>query len=461
MIEASVLDVIQVCGGALRSGSESIIFKGISTDSRKTEPGQIFFALRGEYFDGHDYAAAALRSGASAVVVSKDDYDLLSSGTPVIKVQDTLVALQVLSSWWRKQFDIPVVAVTGSTGKTTTKDILGCVLEVLGPVCMTRDNLNNEIGVPLTLLGLGPQHRACVVEMAMRGLGEIAQLSALALPDIGIITNVGCAHFERLGSQKNIAVAKGELAASVPRNGLVLLNAEDNWSSFISELTSARVNYFGLGKRAHVRAVSLRETGDVSSFILEVPGSSVPIDLSLAGRHNVYNFLAAAGAAHNLGVSVEQIHQKVPGLCVTGMRLQKIPGINGSIIINDTYNANPDSMMASLQVLQNASASRKIACLGGMFELGEVSEEGHTRVGEKAASVGLDALITVGDLAKTIGSTAARAGMPDDRIHDTAGTGEAISLLKEMLFTGDILLVKGSRGMAMEKIVEELAENRG
>ncbi|NLO88973.1 MAG: UDP-N-acetylmuramoyl-tripeptide--D-alanyl-D-alanine ligase [Clostridia bacterium] len=457
MIELRVKELAEICGGKLVWGDGETSFRGVSIDSRKIEPGQVFFALRGENFDGQDFVEQVFEKGAAAAVVLKD-FKGNARGKCLVQVEDTLSALQRLAAWWRRKFDIPVIGITGSSGKTTTKDILAGILSTSGEVCRTRGNLNNHIGLPLVLLELSRSCRFCVVEMAMRGLGEIAQLCEIAAPTGGIITNIGVAHYERLGSRENIARAKGELAQSLPQEGFLLLNSEDEWSSLIGSLTSAEVIYYGMGNIARIRAEKVQCEPWGSSFVLVSDKVSGPLELPIPGKHNLYNCLAAVGAALQLGLGLEEIQQGLNQIHLTKMRLEILKGIRDTTIINDAYNANPDSMKASLRVLKDFSGNRRIAVLGDMLELGVIAVKEHREVGREAVHLGIDYLITVGELAEYIAQGAMDAGLPEKNVFCVSDKGQAAERLKRIVAPGDVILVKGSRAMGMEEIVNALKD---
>lgn len=474
MFEIIGRQLAEVCKGSWLGETQrasEIIFTGISTDSRTTKEGELFIPLQGENFDGHRFLEEAFRKGAKGAIVSSRDW--IGLGNPQLLVEDTLVALQQSAAWWRQQFHLPVLAITGSSGKTTTKDIAASLLGTVANVHCNSGNQNNEIGVPLTLLGLSDQHQVCVLEMGMRGLGEIGELCAVAKPTSGIITNVGSTHFERLGSLENIARAKGELAESLPETGFILLNSENEWSPFISGRTKALPMLFGFAQDADVRAVDLDLGPDYSEFTLKV-GRMVGeitcekaggkntgkvfhrLRVPLAGEHNVYNCLAAIGAYLFLGFPAERLQEGLENIHLSGMRLQKLPGIRDSVIINDAYNANPCSMIASLKVLEQCEAKRRIAVLGDMFELGDIEEEEHRRVGEAVCGAKVDLLVTIGELAALIGEQAVASGMEGAKVFHGASFEEVAAFLKESIQEGDVLLVKGSRGMRMERFVTAL-----
>lgn len=453
MVSIRASELAAVCGGVVVRDSGECL-SGASIDSRTLQPGNVFFALKGENFDGHDFIDEAFNRGAAAAVVDRNE--AATRGGTVILVENTLAALQKLAEWWRGKFDIPVVAVTGSSGKTTTKDILASLLSAVAKVHFNTGNHNNEIGVPLTLLGLTKDHEVCVLEMGMRGLGEIAELCSIARPTAGIITNVGSTHFERLGSMRNIALAKGELAESLPKEGFIMLNGENEWSPFIRDRSLARSVFFGFGADAQVRALEVEFFPEYTEFSLKAFGMSRRLRLPLWGKHNVYNCLAAAGAYLLLGFPEEKLQEGLDNLTVTAMRLERVEGINGSTIINDTYNANPDSVISSLGVLRQIEGRRRLVVLGDMFELGSIAKAEHRRVGEAVARLKPDLLVTVGDLSRYIGEEAFARGMDKNKIFHRAGVEEAVEILEKYIDMGDVVLVKGSRGMRMERIVSGL-----
>jgi len=483
MFEINADELAVVCRGTWLWDAQdegktgSITFTGVSTDSRTVKKGDIFFALRGENFDGHDFIDNAIQGGAAAVVAA---YDYLSAsgitdnsagrsnsenaavnhavkaGAWILAVENPLMALQQTAAWWRKKFSIPIIAVTGSSGKTTTKDILASLLSAATQVHSNVGNRNNEIGVPLTLLGLNKEHKACVLEMGMRGLGEIAQLCSVAQPTSGIITNVGSTHFERLGSLENIARAKGELAQCLPADGFIMLNAENEWSPYISSLSKAESLLFGFGEKAQVRASDIDFGSGYTEFTLTAFGVCCRLRVPLWGEHNIYNCLAAIGAYLRLGFPQEKLQQGLDQLTISGMRLERLKGIKGSTIINDAYNANPSSMLASLKVLRQIEGKRRIAVLGDMFELGDIAETEHRKVGDAVRNAGVDLLVTVGSLAAFISQQALSAGMETSTVFHGHTVAEAVDYLRECIQEGDVILVKGSRGMKMEGIVAAL-----
>lgn len=453
-------EIARAVGGELCRGSPDLRVRAVSTDSRTVSGGELFFALKGQRHDGHDFASRAVAAGAAGVVVEREVPDL-PPGAAVIRVRDTLCALQQLARYHRDTFAVPVIGVTGSSGKTTTKDLVASVLSRRFKTLKTTANRNNEIGLPLTLLELSEEHEALVVEMAMRGPGEIAFLCRLARPTAAVITNIGEAHLERLGSVENIARAKGEILEAVPPEGFAFLHRDSPYIRREASRCRGRVYYFGLDGEADVVAYNLRPAGGGYRFYLQLPsGEGGEVFLPLWGRHNVENALAAAGVGWALGVPFADIAAGLAGVELTPMRLEitEIPGA-GVKIINDTYNANPGSTRAALSVLAEVGAGRRrIAVLGDMLELGEAGPASHRKIGSLAAGTA-DYLVAVGELAAHYISGALEAGMPAGRTAHFASRGEAASFLKELLRPGDVVLVKGSRGMRMEEIVEEVGKH--
>ncbi|WP_245574289.1 UDP-N-acetylmuramoyl-tripeptide--D-alanyl-D-alanine ligase [Desulfovirgula thermocuniculi] len=450
-------EIARAVEGELCRGNPDLRVRAVSIDSRTLSGGELFFALRGQRHDGHAFAARAVAAGAAGVVVEREVPDL-PPGAAVIRVRDTLCALQQLARYHREAFKIPVIGVTGSSGKTTTKDLVAAVLARRFKTLKTTANRNNEIGLPLTLLELAEGHEALVVEMAMRGPGEIAFLCRLARPNGAVITNIGEAHLERLGSVDRIARAKGEILEAVPPDGFAFLHRDSPYIRREASRCRGRVYYFGLDGEADVLAENLRAVQGGCRFYLRLPsGEGGEVFLPLLGRHNVENALAAAGVGWALGVPFADIAAGLAGAELTPMRLEVVefPGA-GVKVINDAYNANPASTRAALSVLAEVGAGRRrIAVLGDMLELGEAGPESHRQIGSLAAGVA-DYLVAVGDLAVHYVRGALEAGMPAGRAAHFASRGEAAAFLKEVIRPGDVVLVKGSRGMRMEEIYEEV-----
>ncbi|MFN0072101.1 MAG: UDP-N-acetylmuramoyl-tripeptide--D-alanyl-D-alanine ligase [Chloroflexota bacterium] len=425
----------------------------VTTDSRLIERGSLFIALVGAKHDGHDFVTQAFASGALAVIVSRipEDCTWGEDGPPLLIVPDTLKALQDLAQWWRGQHRADVIGVTGSVGKTTTKEVTAAVLGQRGPVLFTEGNLNTEIGLPLTLLRLRPTHKAVVLEMGMYALGDIRLLAQIAEPRLGIVTNVQSSHLERLGTLERIADAKAELPESLPPSGTAILNADDARVRAMAERTRARTVLYGLSADAHVRATNPLSHGLRGvEFRLHIGAHSAQVHLPLLGLHSIHAALAAAAAATELGFSLDEAAEALYKLSPS-LRILIARGLNGSRIIDDTYNANPESVLAGLNLLADLDG-RKIAVLGDMLELGSDEEPGHRKVGSRAARVtGL--LVTVGDRMALAADEARASGMKPEQVIQCATNTQAIEALRRSLRPGDNVLIKGSRGMQMEEIV--------
>lgn len=451
-------EIAAAIGAQWLQGPSDRRVQGASTDTRTLQPGDLFFALRGERFDGHAFVPDALRQGAAGVVVQRPGNWGPAADQVVLQVDDPLLALGRLAAWHRQRFPVPVVAVTGSCGKTTTKEILAAVLGVERTVLASASNFNNEIGLPLTLLRLRAHHQVVVTEMAMRGRGQIAYLAALAAPQIGVVTNIGVSHFELLGSMREIAAAKGELIASLPPEGLAVLNGDDLRVRSLAEQSAAPVWFYGLGSGNAFTIDHLTSRGLAGSdFTLVTPQGSIPVSLPLPGRHNIANALAAAAVGQFLGLSLSQIRAGFTR-CRTGdLRLQTVTTARGVRFINDAYNAAPASVRAALDVLAETPATgRRVAVLGDMRELGAVAVVEHLRLGQDLATRPVDRLITVGQLGAEIARGAAIAGFPEEALRVCETPAEAVAFLRAELAPGDLVLVKASRALALETIIQDL-----
>ncbi len=433
---------------------------GISTDTRAILAGSAFLALRGERFDGHDFLAEAARSGASCAVVARGRAVAGPPELPLLEVEDTLPALGAIARLHRLRFSIPVVGVTGSNGKTTTREMIAGILATRGPVLATEGNLNNEVGVPLTLLRLGSSHTAAVIEMGMSHRGEIGRLTAMAEPRVGVVTNAFPAHLEGLGSVDGVAEAKGELYKGLPASGIVIANADDPRMLHRARKSGRRVLTFSGGgaKGADVSVLSvLSQDPEGMRFLLGIGTKEVEVRLPLVGRHNAVNAAAAAAAALSLGCSDREIVRGLAGVRPVGRRLrvERLP--SGVLLVDDCYNANPASMKAALLTLRElAGPGRALAALGDMLELGPTEDELHRELGRDAAAAGLAALATFGPRARLARLAALEAGMnPSDTFH-TEDPLPLVAFVRERLRPGDVLLVKGSRGMKLERLVEAL-----
>ena len=439
-------------------------------DSRQATPGSCFVALPGENTDGHEFVGQAFEQGAVVALVSHKpalDCPLLATadGAPTeavglpfcILVNDGVAALQQAASWWRRHLSLRVIGITGSVGKTSTKDVIYSVLRQRFSTMHSPGNLNNEIGLPLTLLRLDETYEAAVIEMGMYTLGEIAHLAEIAQPQIGLVTNVGPSHMERLGSIESIAHAKSELVQALPHapEGVAILNMDDPRVRIMAETTQARVFFYGLTPDADLWASDIEARGlEGIRFYFHYDGQVVQVRVPLLGRHSVHTALGASAVGLVAGLSWEEI---VAGLTNLGaqLRLVAVPGINGSTLLDDTYNASPASTIAALNLLADLDG-RRVAVLGEMLELGEFEEEGHHMVGLRAADVA-DLLVGVGERAHWIVEGAMSAGMPVDRVSLVEGIDTAIALLREQMQPDDMVLIKGSRATGMELLVTALS----
>lgn len=441
--------IAAVIGGKLLApAAAAVVPNGFSTDSRTLQPGDLFIALRGEHFDGRDFIATAAARGACAVLCE----ETAATDLPTIVVGDALRAYGDLASAWRWQFSLPVVAVTGSSGKTTTKEMLATILALAGPGLKTEGNLNNLIGLPRMLLRLRPEHRWAVLEMGMSERGEIARLAEIAAPRIGVITNVGPAHLATLKSLDGVARAKGELFAALPAGGCAVVNLDDPKVATLPVANGVELLRYGVHPAAEVRAEGIVPAGSRVSFVLHTPAGSAPVTLALAGRHNVANALAATAAALRLDVPLAQIVAGLEAFVAPKARMETVLLPSGVILVEDSYNANPLSVMAALTALDEmGGAGRRIAVLGDMLELGPGSPEWHREVGRTAAKR-LDALVVLGNEAAEIAGGAREAGLTEDAVVHAIDHAAALAVLRGWLRPGDRLLVKGSRGMTMERI---------
>lgn len=459
MAEFTLTEVLQALPQAKVLQKQGDKFDNITTDTRKITPGALFVALKGERFNGEDFAAKAVEAGATGVLVSSSYQGSVDLPATIIQaVSDTQLAYQQLAGFWRQKFQIPVIAITGSNGKTTTKDMTASVLSAKFPVLKTQANFNNEIGLPYTLLQLNDLHQAAVVEIGMRGLNQISALAPFAAPSIGIVTNVGETHIELLGSIENIAKAKSELVEAIPSGGTVILNNDNPYTAAMKDKAAQGVKIitFGIDKDADIKADNLVSTDNSTIFQCRIgnDGPLCQMTIPMLGKHNVSNALAAVAAGYCLGLEPQEIATGLSELHMTGMRFEcrKLGDYN---IINDAYNASPMSMEASLSTLQELTVTkgkRAIAVLGDMLELGHVAVAAHRKVGRQAAEAGVACVITLGEMGREIAAGAKDAGLEQVYACDTHQ--QAADRLKALLKPGDTVLFKGSRGMAMEKIID-------
>ena len=434
--------------GAKHYGNNASI-SGVSTDTRTIKHGQLFVALKGPNFDAHDFIEQAMQKGAVCCLVEKQN-----ATDCALVVDDALQALGKIASGWRAKFTKPIVAVTGSNGKTTVKEMLATILSHQGQVLATQGNLNNDIGLPLTLLRLDAKHDFAVIEMGANHAGEIAYLTEIGQPDVAIITNAGPAHLEGFGSIDGVAKAKGEIFSGLKRDGVAIINADDNYATFWKELANdKRIITFGLQSDADVSATYQVET-DSRMLAVSTPAGKIEIALQLLGQHNVMNALAAIAAAIAINVPLTAIKAGLEAVKPVAGRLQLKQGIAGSRIIDDTYNANPLSLQAALDVL-SVFPGKHFLVLGDMGELGEDAERLHAEAGEQARRTGVERLYTLGELAKKAASTFG------ENAQNFSQYGELIAVLNKELDRDVTLVVKGSRLMHLEKVVMAVTQANG
>lgn len=463
-------EIREIASARVLAGADARVAKQgirrLSTDSRDIGEGDLFVAIAGERMDGHDFVPAALKKGAVGALV-RDDYRLPASApgragrAPVLLgVPDTLRAYQQLAAYHRNRFQIPVVAVTGSNGKTTTKEMVADVLAQRWPVLRTEGNLNNRIGVPQTLFRLAPRHKAAVVEMGVDQVGQTARLCEIVRPTVGLITNIGPDHLEFFGTMDVSAQAKGELLEFLPPEGSAVLNADDPYFGYLASRTRCEVFSFGLSSKAQVRAERLTMgSRQGTQFLLRLPGRSKPqpVSIRVHGLHNILNALAAAAVGHVMGLNPGTIAEGLARFRPAAMRSQVLT-VGGIRIINDCYNANPASMKAAIDLLLALGAGgRAVAVLGDMLELGSSAPDLHREVGAYLAERGVAYLIACGTLGKHVAEGARAAGMAAEHVVHEPDAARAGAALKGMVQDGDVVLVKASRGMKMEQAVELLA----
>jgi UDP-N-acetylmuramoyl-tripeptide--D-alanyl-D-alanine ligase len=447
-------ELLAITGGRALARSDRLILGG-AVDSRLVEPGQLFVALPGEHVDGHEYVGAALAAGAAGVLVGRPvaQADFARGDATVVVVQDPLRALQAVATAWRTRFDPLVVGITGSIAKTSTKEAVATVLGAAMPTLKNEGNLNNEIGLPLTVLRLRSEHRAAVLEMGMYVGGEIRDLAAIGRPEIGVVTAVQAVHLSRIGTLEAIERAKGELVEALPEDGVAILNADDERVRRMASRTRARSITYGFADDADVRADRLTSRGvEGMAFELETSGGRRPVRIPTLGRLAVHNALAGAAVGISAGLPLEAIVSALAAGWSAPHRGQ-LRAAGGVTIVDDSYNASPGSVIAALDLL-GGLPGRRIAVLGEMLELGDDHVAGHRRVGAAASGV-VDRLVVVGEGANGI---AEGTSAPVDRVADR---GAARERLLEILEPGDVVLVKASRGIALDVLVDELVAALG
>ena len=450
--------------GAELIASRGAELAGVFTDTRKPIPGALFIALRGDNFDGSDFAASAVRAGAAGVLVPTDAVERVRphlGKAALLAARDTTRALGWLGATWRRRFQgLRVVGITGSTGKTSTKELVAEVLAAAGPTLKTEGNLNNEIGVPTMLLRLEPAHRYAAIELGMNHLGEIARLAAWAEPEVGLVTNVGPVHLEGTGSIEGVAHAKGELFHALPEStGIAVANADDPRVLQQAKLSRRKLVTFGAVRSADVSLIAAHHGGAGLRVTLQIAGARHDVELKLIGTHNGHNAAAAAAVGLAMGLETPTILRGLANAQTPGRRMRPVQLPNGALLIDDCYNANPASTKAALLTVTHLARKdgRAIAILGDMLELGPTELDLHRDVGRFAAGAGLKLLVCFGVRARAIGEGAVEAGLNPDAVRYTEDPAEAVKMASASLGANDVVLVKGSRGMKMERISDPLA----
>lgn len=457
MRNITVKDIIKICDGELIGGDENIICKSFQKDTRLIKDGDVYVGIKGENFDGNTLYEKAFENGAEVCIVSGIEVKEYE-GKTIIKVEDSIKALQQLAEYKRKLYDIPVIAVTGSVGKTSTKDIIASVMSQKFKVLKTEGNLNNHIGLPITILQL-EEHEALVVEMGMNHFGEISVLTNIAHPTMCAISNIGTSHIGILGSRENILKAKLEILEGIKENSPIAINNDNDllhkWAK--DNGLPYKVITYGIENESNVRATDIQSFEDRSLFNVNIEGKKYEVEIPVGGNHFVYNALAAICIGLENGIEIEKIIEGIRKFELTKRRMEVIKSAIGATIINDTYNASYDSVKAALEYIHSVSGNKKVAILGDMLELGEYETQMHEKVGEEVIKNKIDVLITVGNASSNIVKRVLElGGMNNIRIYECKNNEEAIRIANEELEEGDIALVKASKGMHFEEIVEKI-----
>ncbi len=451
MIPQTLATLAEWSGARLIAGDPLAVASSVGSDTRRIEPGSLLVALRGEHYDAHDFVGQA--GAAAAVLVSRAV--AAPPGVGVLLVEDTLLGLQRLAARYRRHWGGIVVGLTGSNGKTSTKDMIQAVLGERFRVCATRGNLNNHIGLPLSVLSAGAEHSHGVFEMGMNHPGEIAPLAAVAAPEVAVITNIGTAHIEYMGSREAIALEKGSLAEAVAPDGMVVLNANDSFTPAIAARCRAGVLTAGI-EAGEVRVTEVRSAGAGCAFTLQLPDHTCGlVRLGVPGRHMAGNAALAAAVGYHLGLRVEEIVAGLERAVLSGGRLQ-LRLVDGLRFLDDSYNANPDSMRAALETLRTfAAEGRRVAVLGRMGELGATARAAHLALGAAVQELGIDQLCVVGSGdADLIGEGYVAAGGAPAKLRSFSDAAAAAAFLRASAGPGDLILVKGSRSAAMERVIQ-------
>lgn len=449
MQRLNVEDIVKATNGKLVCGTNDFVISEIVTDSRKAGENMLFVPIAGENNDGHDFIGSAFEKGADVVITHRDIPAVMNKN--IIRVADTRIALGDIAAYYKAKYNLPTVAITGSVGKTTTKDMISAVLAMKYNTLKTQGNYNNDIGLPLTVFNLGEKHEMIVLEMGMSAKGEIHYLAEIAKPDVAVITNIGMSHIENLGSQENIYLAKMEICDNFDENNLLILNGDDK---FLSKKTDkCRCLTYGIdNKSCDIVAENIENMGiEGTKFTANINGNDEEFFIRVPGVHNIHNALAAILVGLHYDISIRDIKDGIREFQPTNLRME-IKNHDGIVVIDDCYNASPDSIRAALRVLGDLSAERRIAVLGDVLEMGGFAEKELYELGTQIDAV--DMLVTVGDVAKYIAKGAAFSGL--ENIYSFKTVDEAIDYLIDNVTDGDAVLVKASRGMHFERISDAL-----
>lgn len=451
-MKMTVEEITKACGGRLLCGDPNTVVTSVSTDSRKIENGSLFVPIKGERTDAHTFIGATFAAGASATLTQ--EHDQMDDTHPWIRVQSTEQALQQIAASYRRKFSIPFVGITGSVGKTTTKEMVALALSAGLKVMKTEGNFNSQIGLPLTMFTLDQSHQAAVIEMGMSNFGEMSRLAEIAAPDYAVVTNIGISHIEQLKTQQNIMNEKLHITDCFQKDSVLFLNGDDKMLSQLRNTVKFKTVWFGTQPWCDFRAENVQMADASTRFTLVTPEGPYEVNLPALGMHNVTNALAGFAVAKTLGVPLEKAIAKLAEYRPLAMR-QQIHRVNEITVIDDSYNASPDAIRSSVDVLCSFHKGKRVAVLADMLELGEYSQKAHFDVGAYAAEAGIDALVTVGERAKDI-VRGAQSVHPDLPCFSCDSNDEAIVRLKSLLTGGDAVLIKGSRAMKTDQIVKAL-----
>ena len=459
-------DVLKASSGTLLSGAPETCFYGIATDSRLIKEGNLFVALKGDKFDGHDFIEAVLKAGAKGIVAQDEEkIKKVATGRKfvVIKVADTLTALGDLAHAWRKRFNVPVIGLTGSSGKTSTKEMIASIISRKKNILKTEGNLNNLIGLPQTIFRLTDQHDLMVLEMGTNTRGEIRRLTQIAEPDFGLITNIGPAHLAGFGTMNAVREEKSDLILNMPPSGVAIINLDDKAVAAVAEQWPGGKVTFSMSPNADVTVRDIEKHGSKGiGFLLVIGGNTQKVDMKITGLHHVYNAMAAAAVAHAVRMDEKTIAEGLAAFRPISGRMETVKLRNGVFLLNDSYNANPASVREALMALRDLKSSHNgFVFFGDMLELGAASEEMHRKIGMLIATIGVNALFLQGDYSSITAAGAKEGGLAPENIFFLSDKENGIDYLKAHLKKGDWILVKGSRGMKMERIVTEICDQFG